>query len=257
MDTIPPEILAHIFDYFPEERAAVKSAQTYNWRPELAQYSTVSRAWKASIERRIFKELAIATDELDTFAALFDGENISRREFMTSLDIVFILPPPHNPTGCCAVVRTPDRSADSAAFSASVIKLFTILADLAARAPESPPLSLTFFKAYRVSKSQEPRGTTDKVPCMPPVGKHQHRRRRVLEAKAVHGQFELIREDSIPMVHGIGSFQFRVLHDLQDLRPTWIPAIVKRLPSLERLLIDSKVWYNAGRRRRHAQREGM
>jgi hypothetical protein len=92
---------------------------------------------------------------------------------------------------------------------------------------------------------------------MPPDRRDQHERRKVLEAKAVRGQFDLKREECVPIVHGIGSFQFQARNELDDLRPTWIPVIVKRLPNLERLLIDSRVWYNDGKHRRHAQREGM
>jgi hypothetical protein len=254
MDTVPPEILAHIFECLPEERVSIKSTYGSSWRPELAQFSPVSKACKASIERLTFQKLTITTDELDAFAAIFGGENISRPAALTELTFVFILPPPHNPAGCCAVVRAPDREADSAAFSASVIKLFTILAQLAARAPGSPTLSLQLFKACRVSESQEPSGSTA-VPCMPPYSQHQHPRRQVLEAKAVQGQFELMCERDIPVVPCITRLDFRAFRDLDDLKPTWIPAIMARLPNLEQLFMIMYAPYTTGRHRRHAQRE--
>jgi hypothetical protein len=165
--------MAHIFECFPKERVKISSTYIARWRLPLAQYSPVSRAWKASIERLTFRELIIKTDELDAFASLFRWENISRRATLASPAIVFILPPPHNPADCCAVVRTPDRGADSAAFSVSVAKIFTILADLEALASETPPLSLKFHTAYRSSNFQEPSGSKAE-PCMILDRQYQH-----------------------------------------------------------------------------------
>jgi hypothetical protein len=256
MDNIPAEVLANIIECFPEEQKYIGSTQAMTWSAQLAPYAAISRAWKASVERVAFKDLTVASNELDAFAALFSGDNISRRAYLASLTIVFILPNPENALGCCPVVRTLDRTADSVAFSASVAKVFTILADLAASATEHPPLYLSFYSAYRLSKWKEPKGSST-VPCQPGYDKYQHSRREVLEAKAVSGQFELLRDESLPVLHDVKSFTFKGFDDLDDLKPTWIPAIVGQLPSLERLHLHTKDLYSAGRLGRIKQRERM
>ncbi|KAF1830452.1 hypothetical protein BDW02DRAFT_633609 [Decorospora gaudefroyi] len=256
MEKIPLEILANILETFPLVYAASASdISSTVYRRQLAQYTAVSRAWKALIERYTFKSLTITTNELDAFAALFSGENISRRAALTTLNVIFVLPKPQNALGCCPVVRTLDRQADSFEFSASVAKLFTILADLEARATEKPLLLLSFLGAYRLSEEQEPKGT-ERVPCMPPYGKgRQHSRREVMEANALSGQFELVREEAVPTLQGITSFEFRGLWALSDLKPTWIPEIFRRLSGVQSLLLTTKDKYEDGRNSRHAQRE--
>jgi hypothetical protein len=64
MDSLPPEMLAQIIGIVRTDG-------------NLARYSTISRAWKASIERLTFQRITITTDELDEFAVLFEGDNIS------------------------------------------------------------------------------------------------------------------------------------------------------------------------------------
>jgi hypothetical protein len=255
MDTLPPEIIGQILTTFPEEQGPVTNCRQCVWRAELAQFSTISRVWQASVEQITFRSLSITTSELDVFVALFNGENISRRAALTSLMILVILPNPGNAMGCCPVVRTIDREADSAAFSTAVVKLFTILADLEARASRQPPLTLTFSEGVRPSRLIEPRGTM-RVPC-PSTGdgQNQHSRREVLEAKAMFGQFELLHEDSIPSLHDIGTLVFQGYEDLSDLKPTWISGIVPRLPKLRKLLLWRTDSYNHGRQKRQTLRE--
>jgi hypothetical protein len=257
MDTLPPEILAQIVDSVAEVHDWTKSYRWGKCGAQFAQYSSISRAWKTAIEQITFKEFTITTDEMDAFAALFSGNKISRMVNLTLLSVVFILPSPPNALGCCPVVRIPDREADSAAFSASVVKLFTILADLAARAAGQPSIFLSFYKARRPSKYQGPKFTAW-MPCQPPGGGPQnHSRREILEAKAVSGQFQLMYEDCVPNVRGITTFECLGFDDLEDLKPTWIPRLIGRLLDLEVLLLRAEDLYDAGRRERIVQRECM
>ncbi|KAF2824665.1 hypothetical protein CC86DRAFT_468004 [Ophiobolus disseminans] len=243
MDTLPPEIIAQIVEKFTEDQ-------------KLAPFSTISRVWKASVERLTFKSLSVATSDLDELASLFNGDNISRRAALTSLRITVILPNPGNAMGCCPVVRTIDRAADSTAFSEAVVKLFSILADLEARATAQPPLSLAFPEGVRPSRTKEPHGST-KVPCMPGYGNHQHSRREVRETKAKFGQFELLHETAIPTVYSVETLDFLGYHDLSDLKLTWISAIVPRLPKLRKLILWRTDEYGDGRRKRVALRDQL
>jgi len=250
-------LLNEIIESIPrEEEGTTIFSRGDAWSVRLAQYSTISRAWKAALERHTFRTLTITTDELEAFAGLFSGENISRRAVLTTLTVEFILPNPANAMGCCQVTRTLDREADSAAFSTAVRKLFTILADLEARTVEKTLLSLMFRKGWRHSRSTEPWGGT-RVPCTSKYGQRRHTRREVAEAKAMSGQFELLWEDSIPTVFGVTTLDFKGFDDLEDLKPTWIPVLVARLRDLEKLWIRRRDDYDDGRNKRHAQRNCM
>lgn len=246
MDTLPAEILAQIVDSLPWEKA-------FPW----GHYSPISRAWKAAIERLTFRRLTIRTNDLNTFAALFTGENISRRAYVEVLIILFMLPILPNATGCCPVDQPPDREADSIAFSTSVAKLFTILGDLQARATETQPVTLSFQTGYRLT---EPDGSevTKWKQCRDPFDMQiTHYRREIREARALSGQFELLRGTIVPILHGITTFEFRGNYDLSDLKPTSFPGIVARLPDLERLFLCTNDNYDSGRRIRIANRECM
>lgn len=121
MDRLSTEVLARVIECLRADE-------------KLAPYSTTSRAFKDSIERLTFRTLSITTDELDTFAAAFSEDGVSRGTGLTSVGITFILPDPSNGISCCDAGQIIDREADGAAFTASVVKLFTILADIDARA---------------------------------------------------------------------------------------------------------------------------
>lgn len=188
MNTLPPEILAHIVDNIKEVQG---------WDLRLAQYSPISRAWKTSIERLTLQRLKITTDELDAFTALFSGESISRWANLTSMTVTFILPILPNPTGCCLVVQPPGREADGAVFSESVKELFTILADRGARAIRKEPLTLCFSQAYRLTEFEGPEATTW-AGCTSIDSLSVHSLRVVLDAQAVSGQFELCKHNIQP-----------------------------------------------------------
>jgi hypothetical protein len=250
MDTIPPEILAYIIDSL---------AQAHDWsrsplrrcyhKAKFAQYASVSRAWKESIEKLTFQYFEIKSDEIDTFAALFTGNNISRRANLTSLIVDFALSSP--PPGCCPVEQILDRDVDSIVFSSSVAKLFTILAEIATRATEQPLMFLCFSHAHRPTGFRHSKYIDWSYPksC-------GHSRKQILEAKAVSGYFKLVC-DAIPVLHGVTSFQFKNHRDLEDLEPTWIGEIVERLPSLEKLFLRTEDLYELGRLNRIEQRQRM
>jgi hypothetical protein len=251
MDTIPPEILAHIIDSLAEAHdwSRIPWQRCYH-EAKFAQYAPISRAWKESIEQLTFQNLKIKTDEFDEFAALFSGGNISRRAHLASLSVDFILLSP--PSGCCPVEQIIDRDLDSIVFSTSVAKIFTILVDLAVRANEVRPISLDFCNAHRPSGFRCGKYISWFYPrsC-------GHTRQDVLEAKAVSGHFELVCENDIPVLDGVTSFELMDNRDLEDLKTSWIPTLVGRLASLETLLVRSSDVYEAGRHERIAQRTGI
>ncbi|KAI8935005.1 hypothetical protein NX059_008671 [Plenodomus lindquistii] len=127
MNKLPPEILAQIVDDLPP--AYIKGRP----KTDLARYSTISRSWQASVERITFRDISISSDELDALAMLYHGTNSSRRALLSCLSLAFVLPDLPNPTDCCAVVRPPDRDADSTAFSDSVAPLMQRLYGLRRR----------------------------------------------------------------------------------------------------------------------------
>jgi hypothetical protein len=262
MDSLPPEMITQIIESLPADNAAggtVMFGHGIGWYSRIANFSSISPAWKASVERLTFRTLTITTDELDDFAAIFSGTNISRWSNLTSLTIRFILPDPTNGMSCCAAGQILDREADSTAFSATLIKLFTILALLESRAIEKPPIMLSFYEAYRRSRWKVYERYSGRE-CHDVHGKKIHYRNEIREAKDVSGQFVLLHEDEIPTLGCIKTFDFkggRWSDCLKDLKLTWIPILLRRLPGLETFSVTTEDSYNWGRQKRIMHREGM
>lgn len=257
METLPAEIIDQILETFPAEYGPpTGTPQNRAVQRKVAGYSTICRAWRDSIERLTFKSLRICTDELDTFSALFSGANISRRAALSTLNVYTILPDPGNAIGCCDVTRVPDRNADGIAFSAAVVKLFTILADVNLRAKRliPPPLSIVFSQACRSSIMTAPRASSRKVPCSPPVGHYRHSRREVSEAQAASGEFEMVCSTEMPVVPDVQTLDFRHSGGLSALKLTCIPDVVWPLSDLEQLVLLTEDHYHFGRLQRKARR---
>lgn len=252
MEKLPPEILAEIINNLPGKEHPGYWLNKH--KKDLARYSSISRAWNASIERLTFRSLTVETDELDNFAALYSGDKISRRTHLRYLNINIVLPIPPNEMGCCPFSQPPDRQADSVSFSNSVAKVFTILADLAVRSWEQQPLTLRFLGATRLSKHK---GKVNKYEsCKGLDGERgKHFSEEIREAKAVSGQFELLHEDAIPTVHGVTDFEFRGFDLLEYLKLNWISGLVTRLPDLQRFKLAWDDSYENGRLRRMANRK--
>lgn len=246
MNKLPAEILAEIIrechaDYI-----------------KIAQYSSISRAWKDPVERLTFRSLAVATDELDDFVALFDGDNIARWVYVTEIRVTFILHPLPNPEGCCAVVRKADRKTDSIVFSASVVNLFTVLSSLTARRAIERSFSICFNKLHRRATKHAALELAAGGTCweIPGISRGEHSGRETREAQAVSGQFELLQDTSIPHVHGITSLEFTIGYDLESLRSTWIPEIVSKLLDLQLLRLSTLDKYAYGRLKRIQHKDG-
>jgi hypothetical protein len=242
MDSLPSEILAQIIGIVRTDG-------------NLARYSTISRAWKASIERLTFQRITITTDELDEFAVLFEGDDISRQACLAHLFVDFILPLPPNADGCCAVVSPPDREADSTAFSTSVFQLFTILAGIASRAIEKRPFSLCFQKGYRRLKPGGLQYSWSSCWSKLGISRGEHSERKLEKAEARSGKFELLQPDNLPTLPGVTTFDYSELVDLQNLKFTCIPHIIARLPDINILRLRTTDQYRYGRLKRIEHKE--
>jgi hypothetical protein len=245
MNRVPQEILAQII-----EDSLFKGT--------FAQYSSVSQAWKGCVERLTFRSVKVRTDRLDEFVALVDGKNASRWAIIQRIRIVFVLPSLPNTDGCCIVERRPDRQVDSASFSAAVVSLFKVLADLNDRLPRDRSLSLRFEQFRRRNDDQE-LGYVTNAGCkgIPKISRGKHSRRETREAYARSGQFELLHEREVPTVRCITSFEYLPMYDDKDLKDTWLPCIISRLPNVTTLSLSTSNAYENGRLRRIDRTESM
>ncbi|KAH8711917.1 hypothetical protein GQ44DRAFT_830254 [Phaeosphaeriaceae sp. PMI808] len=254
MELLPPEIVDHIVSSLPIQHQQYFYDRSRRGNPcrdqQLAQYSPISRAWKASVERITFRHFVLQSDDFDTFASLFRDEGISRLASLRTLKVDFILPIPPNAHGCCTVEQPPDRESDTTVFSASVAKLFAILAGLETRATEQQPLylNLCFNAAYRLSQSKGLQTPYLEKCVKGEFSDFKHTQRELREANAISGQFELMHDNIIPMVHGITTFTYLGLHHLRDLKSTCIPRIVARMPNLNKMRIRTEDNYDTGQR---------
>lgn len=261
MEKIPPEILENILARVPpvQEKITHKYVGGFRWT-QLSQYSTISRAWKASVERITFKKLLVFSDELDSLAALYSGDNISRRTVLTCISFRVFLPSRPNMDGCCNFVRAPDREADSAVFSTSITKLLAILAETGARAGKTPSLRFQFENAFRPSERDNPRRKPRECSYKLSNGctVRMHTKQECWEAEAAFGQFELVNPEAVPTVHDITALDYwGSASELHDLKHTWIPEVVAKLPNLKSLHLATEDRYSDGRSARIARRECM
>lgn len=248
MNTIPPEIRDSIIGYLP-----LHGPHTNQGR---APFSTISRAWKDSIERRTFRSLRIKSTELDEFGSIFKGPNISRRAALKYLTVDFILPSPADGPGCCDVERIPNRVADSESFSSSVERLFTILSRLAKRCSQKFPMTLTFRAAYRWSRYEGPEiGHYLHCPYVP--GQVQHSKRARRKARAKFGTFDLLSGVALPGLDDVSEFRFFRYVEFIYLEWAAISRILKYMPRLETLFLDGYDEYKFGRLRRIKERTGQ
>jgi hypothetical protein len=258
MDTLPPELLNEIIENLEEGRPTyekkfkVYHSQGRQWAAKLAEYASVSLAWKAAIERYTFQSLKVTTEDMDMddLPKMFVGANISRRIALTSLAVTPVLPTPVT-KGCCLVTRKLDREADSVAFSKAMVKLFTAL-KLETPIAGQPALSITIWGGFRR------RSGTLLITCPMPCKKDKHSERVQAKVLAASGEFELRYEDSIPTVHGITTLDFRGYNDMEAFKPTWIPGLVNKLPDLEKLVVHTYCRnYEQSLDREAAQRNSM
>lgn len=262
MDKLPPEILTQVIENLGDDEYHKKGTLVRcdaKWRTiKLALYSTISRAWNASIERLIFRSLAVTTDELGTLETAFSGENVLRRRFLETLTVTFILPDPPNGMSCCDAGQIVDREADSSAFSASVVELFSLLADLDARVNDAPTLSLSFQSAHRRSKFLDmERRKPLYTDCKEKDYYKHHSPIEQEDIEAVSGCFKLVNPDAVPAIRRVVKLDFKGMGDLEDLSPTWISDVARRLPEVEKLCLGWADLYEWGRHKRRAHRRGM
>jgi len=243
MDKLPLEIYANIVDQL------IASSR---FKVPLASYAAISSLWKLSIERHTFRDLRIETTELDEFAALFNGENISRRAALRKLYVTFILPTPSNGVPCCDVEGVPSDEADSVSFTTSVVELALILSSLGARSCQRYPLYLVFSKARRTF----PSGVWKTCDNPDDWTRYRHGREQRIEARANFGQFEIFDNAAIPFIDDVTSFYFHHYEELVRSKYTWIPRIARCIPNLETFVLQGADSYQDGRNRRILKRHG-
>jgi hypothetical protein len=125
MDSLPLEIVSDIVDIL-----------SYDSPSQLRSYAPISKSWQSAIEQRTFQSLKLNIKEIDVFHLMFNSYKIYRAQFLLKLAIEF---------GDRAKDEEQDRRRDETEEgSKAVSRLINILTDIAARATNTPPLTLAF-----------------------------------------------------------------------------------------------------------------
>lgn len=226
MDKIPTEVLENIIDCIPGKNL------------KLAPYASVSRQFRAVIERRTFKELCVRSTNLDPLAAALRHEP-ARRSYLKILSLKIALP---GQEAGCAVKQLQDRVADSAAFSAAVRKVLETLKtddDDAAPPLEENALDLRFRRIG--DKTMHCR-------C------DYHDQAEILQAVADSGRITLAGADELPLLPAVRSLGFMGSDKYICLPPERAFELARRMPNLSSLLICLRDTFGMGRLRRLAER---
>lgn len=196
----------------------------------LSNYSTVSRAWKHTIECITFRKITLKSTEIDAFGAILSGD---RRQFLTDLTIFVELP------NCDAKAgglfeRAAKKRANNEAFNDLITKLFAI------------------FKAWEEDESIE--GSlclTLWGLCTPfDIRNHdfneirQHFRKGTLRSEPsalryLHSLIHLPRLDHLPSIRRVSRFNFGAPLDFNDpihgcnLAMPAVVDIIAKFPNLE------------------------
>ena len=134
MDRIPPELLDRIFSHInfqPPEQHPYEVPKT---RPaeipyDISPLSTISRQWQHTIERRTFRSLLFAIEDLDNFDQIVIGH---RRRYLKELRFNVQFPDYDDETSKIYETNE-DRAANNAMATSCVRRLFSVLSAWGAR----------------------------------------------------------------------------------------------------------------------------
>ena len=231
MERLPQEILdliATFIERYPGQPDLSSWERTVP--SNLPQYSTISQAWKHTIECITFRKIALKSTEIDAFGAILSGD---RRRFLTDLTLYVELP------NCDAKAggffeRAAKKRANNEAFNDTITKLFAVLKAWEEDGLTEGSIFLTLWGL-----------------CAPfDIGKHDfdeiryHFRRRTLRyepfaLRYLHSLIHLPRLDRLPSLRRVSRFKFGAPLDFGDPiheRNLAMPAVVDiiaKFPNLE------------------------
>ncbi|KAJ4378714.1 hypothetical protein N0V86_005585 [Didymella sp. IMI 355093] len=204
MDGLPPEILSNILDVLQG-----------NGFERLSPYSSISRVWQTTVEKRTFRNVTVGIDPraIDKLHATIVTGNVSRAHLVRTINVDL----GQSPLDSEARPDGP-RRIDTAWWTAAMARLFTALAKIVALMSDSTNVRLIFFAHVR----------TPTVADWGPI----------------------LRDTptSIPELRRVVSVAWR--HPIPFVSEADFLALTDKLPDLEECDIDTRDDYDWGRRRR-------
>lgn len=242
MDRLPQEILDLIATFIVRYSG---QADLSEWertvKSNLPPYSTISHAWKHTIERITFRKITLHSAELYLFNKMFSGD---RRRFMTDLTLYVELP-------YCDVEaggffeRAAKKRENNQAFHLTITKLFEILKSWEADGLIEGSICLTLWglcAPFNIGKYD-----------FNQFRQHYHRRRpfkhEPFALRYLHSLIHPPRLDRLPSIQRVSRFTFGAPLDFGDpnhgrnLAMLAVVDLVAKFPNLEvwdRILHDNE-----------------
>lgn len=211
MERLPPELLANILDILQG-----------NGFERLSPYSSVSRAWQATVEKRTFREIWVNIDpnDIEKLHSVIVSGHVCRAHLVRTINVNLN----ESPLDTNALTPGGSQRIDTAWWTAAMARLFTAIAMIVALVPESTNLQLVI--------SAHPRTST----------------------KADWGPILRNAPTLIPELQRI--VKIRLKHPIPWVSVADVLAVTEKLPDLEECEMDTHDDFDWGRRRRMEYREG-
>ena len=269
MSEIPAELIDLVLDNIPWDGKDSEELWIEKPKPSqhLAQYSCVSRAWQASVEKRIFEEMRITTSELEEFAALFVGANIARRVFLKTLTVEIVLPSwPDEDVSYNPMALIPHLVADRVAFGLLVNRILAMLATIEVGKMEKPLLNLCLRDTAHCAiqlpipemrdRYGEPGEDFDADLEDGDEDRLTKFKEELQEAMDVRSRSETMKPVQ-PAMEGMTELRTNNSQFQVDSKPIAMLGSIKGFPDLKTLNLNTHDHYHLGRFVRYAHRECM
>ena len=224
MDSLPVELLSRIIELLDVNIIGARTESLIN-------YALVCKAWQQVVERFTFRDLALKSTELDTFAHLYSiGTDTHRQDALRFLKHIIILPSHSEKpwVECSAGQRTLEKQRNNAAFTQAFEDLFTLL--------DSWRPTAASYRSIRLHNWQIHSEPHDPV-----------------HPKSPRSELKINSSHNIPQVRCITELNLHY-HGRRPMTPGAAAIIASRLPNFETLDLripeEYEIFNSVARRRR-------
>ncbi|KAM0424346.1 hypothetical protein ACHAPT_010492 [Fusarium lateritium] len=195
MDTLPQDIIDHIVSYLLAERFKPRKSYPYLYlRLSRALLATVSRRLQTAVERWIFRDISINSEELETFSHILTP---ARRTFLVNLEFIPILPN-YDVAASVRAESPAERAANDKSYTQAVHSLLETLKTW----EEEDPLTVRYRLKLAIN---HPQSHSDRAwpGIFPPWKAMLPKGNCIYEGRYLHSYIDLLRPELLPEVHRV------------------------------------------------------
>ena len=234
MSNLSLELLSHIASFLEREEDQSHIPLLLRQRVH-SKYACISRQWQYAIERHTFHSLRIKSTELTYFTKIVVGH---RQRFLTSLKYDVILPS-YTDSACARFEREPEQTANSEAFTATILALFKSLesweSDNSGRTQDagSIALGITAYSPMDSHHRGDEKYKEDQKQC--DLGQ----RSDLWDERYEHSYLQLLHTQDLPTLSLISALNVHA-NSPRSIEPGSVATLAVKLPNLKSIDWDFK-----------------